>query len=57
MCLMIKEEKVFDKYMEIQEKVNNAIEKTNNELIYRKKYLIAKKHVTPKECFNAFIEE
>ena len=57
MCFMIKEEKVFDKYMEIQEKVNNTIEKTNSELIYSKKYLIAKKHATPKESFNVFIEE
>ena len=27
MCFMIKEEKVFDKYMEIWEKVNNIIKK------------------------------
>ena len=57
MCLMIKEENVFDKYMEIQKKVNNTIKKTKSELMYGKKYLIAKKYPTQKESFNVFIEK
>ena len=33
---MIKDEKHFDKYMIIREKVSNVIEKVNSELIYNK---------------------
>ena len=41
---LIKEEKVFIKYMEILEKVNNIIKsKCDSELIYSKKYLKAEK--------------
>ena len=43
-CLyfMIKEENVFDKYMEIWEKVRTIThKKINSELIYNKKYLKA----------------
>ena len=56
--LMIKEEKAFDKYMEIWEKVHNIIKiKINSELIYSKKYLIVKKHSTQKKVFYVFIEK
>ena len=52
MCFMIKEEKVFDKYMEIWEKVNNIIKKNKIELIYsRKTFNIAKKTFNTKEMF------
>ena len=44
MYFMIKEENVLDKYMEIGEKVDYIIKKINSELIYSKKYLIAKKN-------------
>ena len=37
MCFMIKEENVFDKHMNIWEKINNMIKKINSELIYSKK--------------------
>ena len=41
---LIKEEKVFIKYMEILEKVNNIFKsKCDSELIYSKKYLKAEK--------------
>ena len=49
MYFLIKEENVFDKYMEIWEKVDNIMKNNNSELIYSKKYLIAKKYSTPKE--------
>ena len=39
MYFMIKDEKVFDKYMTIWEKVSNVIKKVNSELIYNKKDL------------------
>ena len=51
---MIKEENVFDKYMEILEKVSNIIKKSNSELIYSKKYLITKKTFNAKESFQCF---
>ena len=55
MYFMIKEEKVFDKYMEIWEKVNNIIKEFfNSELIYSKKYLITKKAFNTKESFQCF---
>ena len=41
MCFMIKEEKGFDKYMKIWEKQYNK--NIISELIYSKKYVIAKK--------------
>ena len=49
MYFMIKEENVLDKYMEIGEKVDYIIKKINSELIYSKKYLIAKKNSTQKK--------
>ena len=56
---MIKEEKAFDKYVEIWERVNNVIivKKFNDELIYSKKYLIAKKHSPQKKAYNFAIEK
>ena len=58
MYFMVKEEKIFDRYMEIWGKVSNLInEKVNSELINSKKYLIAKKHATQKKAINAFIEK
>ena len=38
MYFMIKDEKIFDKYVTIWEKVSNIIKK-NSELIYNKEYL------------------
>ena len=56
MYLMIKKiEKKFDKYMQIWWKVNNIMKKINSELIYRKKYLVTKKHSTQKKASNVFI--
>ena len=49
MYFMIKEENALDKYMEIGEKVDYIIKKINSELIYSKKYLIAKKNSTQKK--------
>ena len=47
MYFMIKDEKFFDKYMKIWEKVSNIIKnKFNSELIYNKKYLKVKKDST-----------
>ena len=52
MYLLIKEEKVFDKYNEIQEKVCNIIKKEfNGKLVYNKKYLQAEKQINTKEGF------
>ena len=39
---MIKEAKVFDKFMDIWEKVSNIIKDIDSELIYSKKYVTAK---------------
>ena len=55
MYFVIKEEKDFDKYMEILEKVSNIITKNYSELIYSKKYLIAKKPCNTKESFQCFL--
>ena len=54
MCFMTKEEKVFDKYIEVLEKVTNIIKKINSEPIYSKKYLITKKTFNTKESFQSF---
>ena len=43
MCFMIKDEKIFYKYMTIWEKVNNTIKNNNSEFIYNKIYLKAEK--------------
>ena len=44
MYFMIKDEKLFDKYKTIWEKVSNiTIKKINSEFIYNKKYLKAEK--------------
>ena len=51
MCFMIKDEKNFDKYMTIWEKVSNIIKKINRELIYDKKL---KKKLNTKESFQCF---
>ena len=54
MCFMIKDEKIFDKYMIIWEKVSNMI-KNNSELIYNKKYITAEKiYNSTKESFQYF---
>ena len=51
---MIKEVNVFDKYMEILEKVSNIMKKINSELIYSEKYLTTKKTFNAKESFQCF---
>ena len=54
MYFMIKDEKIFDKYMIIWEKVSNMI-KNNSELIYNKKYITAEKiYNSTKESFQYF---
>ena len=54
---LIKEEKVFIKYMEILEKVSNIIKKKfNSDIIYSKKYLKAEKK-TQKEAFNVYMHQ
>ena len=55
MYFMIKEEKNFDRYMAICEKVCNIIKKINSELVYNKKRLKAEKDSTQKKFFNVFI--
>ena len=42
MYFIMKDEKCFDEYMTIWEKVSNIIKKFNSEFIYNKKYLKAK---------------
>ena len=55
--LLIKEENVFIKYIEILEKVSNIIKtKFNSELIYSKKYLKAEKKIQ-KEAFNVYMHQ
>ena len=54
MYLMIKDEKIFDKYMTIWDKVSNMMKKINSKLIYNKKYLKAKKRLTAKKSFQCF---
>ena len=54
MCFMIKEEIVFDIYMETWETVNNIIKKINSELMYSKKYIIAKRTFNTKESLQSF---
>ena len=51
---MIKDEKLFDKYMTIWKKVSNMIKKINSEFIYNKKYLKAEKEFNAKESFSMF---
>ena len=46
--LLIKKEKVFDKYNEIWGKVCNIIKKNKSELIYTKKYLKAEGKINTK---------
>ena len=48
---MIKDEKIFDKYMTIWEKFSNIIKTISSELIYNKKYLKAEKRFKTKESF------
>ena len=55
MYFMIKEEKNFDKYMTICEKVCNIMKKINSELVYNKKCLKAEKDSTEKNFFDVFI--
>ena len=56
---LIKEEKLFIKYMEILEKASNTIKnKFNSELIYSKKYLKAEKKThTQKDDFNVYMQQ
>ena len=54
MYFMIKDEKIFDKYMKILEKVSKIRKKSYSELIYNKKYLKAQKKFNTKESFLCF---
>ena len=54
MHFMIKDEKIFDKYMKILEKVSKIRKKSYSELIYNKKYLKAQKKFNTKESFLCF---
>ena len=54
MYFMIKDEKIFDKYMKILEKVSKIRKKSYSELIYNKKYLRAQKKFNTKESFLCF---
>ena len=55
--MLIKEEKIFLKYIEILEKVSNIIKREfNSELIYSKKYLKAKKE-KKKKVFNVNMDQ
>ena len=58
MYFLIKDEKCFDKYIEIWEKVSNIIKKEfNYELVHNEKYLKDEKKSTRKKYFNAFVYE
>ena len=58
MYFFIKDEKTFDKYNKVWEKVGNIIQnKSNSELIYNKKYLNAEKKSTQKKAFNVLVHE
>ena len=49
-CILIKVEKMFDKYMKIWEKASNITKnKFSSELVYNKKYLKAKNKFNTKE--------
>ena len=55
---IIEEEKVFDKYMEILEKVSNIVNgKFNSELIYNKNYIEVEKSFNMKESFQCFMKK
>ena len=54
MYFMIKDEKFFDEYMKIWEKVSNAIKKNNGELVCNKKYVKAEKNFNAKEISQCF---
>ena len=55
MNFMIKDEKFFDKYMTIWEKVSNIIKTNfNSELIYNKKYIKAEERFNTKKSFHCF---
>ena len=49
---MIKDEKNFDKYMTIWEKVTNITRNNNSELLYNKKYLKAGERFNTTESFQ-----
>ena len=54
MYFMIEDEKIFDKYMTILEKVSHIIKKLNTGLICNKKHLKAEKRFNTKEGFQCF---
>ena len=55
MYFLIKDEKVFGKYMEIWENISNIIKTSNSELICNKRYLKILKKYSPKEkAYNIF---
>ena len=55
---LMKEEKVFIKYMEILEKVSNIIKnKFDSELISSKKYIKAEKKKQQKESFSVYMHQ
>ena len=56
MYFMIKDEKFFDEYMKIWEKVSKIMKnKFNSEFIYHKKYLKAEKNSTQMKALITFI--
>ena len=57
MYFMLKEEKVFEKYMEIWEEVSNTIKKIILNLYIVKNILQLKTHSTQKKVFNVFIKK
>ena len=58
MYLLIKEEKVFDKYNETWEKVSNIIKKEfNSKLVYNKKNLKAEKKSTQKKALDVILTD
>ena len=54
MYFMIKDEKCFEKYMAIWEKVSNIMKKVNSELMYNKSHLKAEKRCNTKESFHCY---
>ena len=55
MYFVIKDEKVFDKYMEIWENISNIVKDSKSELICNKRYLNVEEIFTKRESFQCFL--
>ena len=55
MYFVIKDEKNFDKYMEIWENISNIMKNSNIEFICNKRYLNVEEIFTKRESFQCFL--